>query len=198
MGKRGRLVLTSQGLTSKIGFRLIMAELEKDEDLAAKKIYLFYEPYFSIGLLLIRACLKAGFQRENIFLSDSGISNSMIETMDYIYCTEGNTFEILQCMQENNVLEPMRKAVLDNGATYIGCSAGAMIAGTDILLASDFDRNFVRLENQNLEGLKLFDGTILPHYTVEERKRYIANSDPTVIACYRNIYSVANGKKIIL
>ena len=197
MVKRGHLILTSQGLTSKIGFRLIMGELKKDEALADKKIYLFYEPYFSIGPLLIRSCLKAGFRKENIFLSDSDVSNSMIENiMDYIYCTEGNTFEVLQCMQEKNVLEPIRIAVLDNGATYIGSSAGAIIAGQDILLAADFDRNFVGLEN--LEGLKLFDGTILSHYTLKERKCYIANSDSSVIARYRNLYSVANGRKIIL
>jgi len=127
--------------------------------------------------------------------TDEHISDEELASMDYIYVTEGNTFEVLELMQMRRVMEPMRTAVM-NGATYIGASAGAIIAGTDIALAADFDRNFVRL--QNLEGLKLFDGTIIPHYTKEELARYIKNSDDEAISHYHVIYSVANGAKKIL
>ena len=41
--------------------------------------------------------------------------------------------------------------------TYIGSSAGAMIAGTDIYLAEDFDENIVGLTD--LKALGLFDGS---------------------------------------
>lgn len=193
---RGKLILTSQGLTTSIGRELIGEELE-DEKLRDKKIYLFYEPYYSIADMLIKVCMEFGFAKDNIYLSDSGVSTEEIERMDYLYVTEGNTFEILELMQKRNVMEAMRKAVL-NGATYIGASAGAMLAGQDTALAADFDKkpDFVNLKN--LKGLTLFDGTIIAHYTAEELERYKANSEPSVIAGYKNIYSVANGEKLIL
>lgn len=191
---RGKLILTSQGLTTVIGRQLIAEELN-GIDLTDKKIFLFHEPHFSIGRILREVCVWLGFQQRNIFFAGDKISDGELASMDYIYVTEGNTFEVLELMQMRRVMEPMRTAVM-NGATYIGASAGAIIAGTDIALAADFDRNFVRL--QNLEGLKLFDGTIIPHYTKEELAQYIKNSDEEVISRYHVIYSVANGAKKIL
>lgn len=55
--------------------------------------------------------------------------------------------------------------------TYIGSSAGAMIAGTDIYLAEDFDENIVGLTD--LKALGLFDGSVIPHYSRRDLKRYI-------------------------
>ena len=191
---RGKLILTSQGLTTVIGRQLIAEELN-GIDLTDKKIFLFHEPHFSIERILREVCVWLGFQQRNIFFAGDKISDEELASMDYIYVTEGNTFEVLELMQMRRVMEPMRTAVM-NGATYIGASAGAIIAGTDIALAADFDRNFVRL--QNLEGLKLFDGTIIPHYTKEELAQYIKNSDEEVISRYHVIYSVANGAKKIL
>lgn len=54
--------------------------------------------------------------------------------------------------------------------TYIGSSAGAMIAGTDIYLAEDFDENIVGLTD--LKALGLFDGSVIPHYSRRDLKRY--------------------------
>ena len=191
---RGKLILTSQGLTTVIGRQLIAEELN-GIDLTDKKIFLFHEPHLSIERILREVCVWLGFQQRNIFFAGDKISDEELASMDYIYVTEGNTFEVLELIQMRRVMEPMRTAVM-NGATDIGASAGAIIAGTDIALAADFDRNFVRL--QNLEGLKLFDGTIIPHYTKEELTQYIKNSDEEVISRYHVIYSVANGAKKIL
>lgn len=191
---RGKLILTSQGLTTVIGRQLIAEEL-KGIELTDKKIFLFHEPHFSIERILREVCVWMGFQAQNIFFAGDKISDEKLANMDYIYVTEGNTFEVLELMQMRGVMDPIKTAVM-NGATYIGASAGAVIAGTDIAPAADFDRNFVRL--QNLEGLKLFDGTIIPHYTKEELERYIKNSDDEVISRYHVIYSVANGAKKIL
>lgn len=46
------------------------------------------------------------------------------------------------------------KNEFENGTTYIGASAGALIAGKDIKLAADFDKNDVRLKEEikNIEG----------------------------------------------
>lgn len=190
----GRIILTSQGLTQKSGYHLIAEELQK-EDLSHKKIYLFHEPYYSIEPLLIRACMFMGFSKENIYLAGSDVTQEMIEDMDVLYVSEGNTFDVLRAMQEREVLEPMRCAY-EKGAIYIGSSAGALIGGTDIILAGDFDRNHDNLTD--LTGLGIYSGVTIPHYSKAELERYIMNSDPEIIEKYENIYSVADGEKLIL
>lgn len=78
---------------------------------------------------------------------------------------------------------------------YIGCSAGAAIAGVSIEEIKDFDRNFVGM--LDFEGLNLFDGIIIPHYTMSELKRYISNS-PGIEEKYNQILSVSNEKSLVL
>ncbi len=189
-----KLILTSQGLTTVIGRTLIAEELQ-GVDLTEKRIFLFHEPHFSIEPILRQVCVWLGFQAKNVFLAGDKISNEQIETMDYIYVTEGNTFEILELIKMRHLMKPLRTAVL-NGATYIGASAGALIAGKDIAPAGDFDRNFVGLKD--LEGLRLFEGTVIPHYTNKQLESWIAGKDKAELAGYQKIYSVANGKKLIV
>ena len=72
--------------------------------------------------------------------------------------------------------------------TYIGSSAGAMLAGADIMLAGDFDINFVGMTD--FTALNLFDGTIIPHYEPEYLENYIRNTEAHVINRYSKILSV--------
>lgn len=189
-----KLILTSYGLTSKVGRELISKEFKKDENLENKKIFLFHEPYFSIADILVDVCAEIGFKRKNIFLVGGKDSISHARTADYIYITEGNTFEVLALLREYGLEEPIKEAV-ENGATYIGASAGAMLAGVDIEEASYMDRNHILLKN--FKALGLFDGIILPHYEPEEKERYIANS-PGITEKYNAIYSVSNDGIMVL
>lgn len=189
-----KLILTSYGFNTKVGRKLISRELKKDANLGDKKIFLFHEPYFSIEELLKTVCMELGFKRENIFfVGDSG-SICRVREADYIYVTEGNTFEILSLIRKRGLEELIKEAV-KAGATYIGASAGAMLAGVDIAEASCMDRNFSNL--QNLAAFGFFNGIILPHYTPKERERYIANS-PGITEKYNAIYSVANDGILVL
>lgn len=160
MGKR--LILSSFGLTSKKTRSLIKKELQKDINLSEKKIYLFFEPYYSIEGLLVEACLNIGFRRENILLSTEVRPEDIeeIKKVDYIYVTEGNTFEIAALLKDRGIDEVIREA-FKNGATYSGASAGAMLAGESIEEALLFDRNEVGLKDY--KGLCLMDGIVIPH-----------------------------------
>lgn len=189
-----KLIFTSYGLTTAIGRKLIRTEIKKDGDLEDKRIFLFHEPHYSIEPMLVEACLRMGFRRENIVLSGQQKSNDELLTMDYIYVTEGNTFEILAFLRERGFDYVIPEA-FRRGATYIGASAGAMIAGTSIEEALSFDLNFAQMND--FEGLCLFDGIVIPHYTKEELKRYIKNL-PGIEEKYNNIYSVANEKMLVL
>ena len=194
MKKQQKLIFTSFGLTSSVGRRLIGKELAKDGDLSKKRIFLFHEPHYSIEPLLVNACLQMGFQRENVILSGQQKTNAELLEMDYLYVTEGNTFEVLSLLRERG-LDGVMKEAFAKGATYIGASAGALISGTDIEEALSFDRNFVRMDD--FTGLGLFDGIIIPHYTKEELRRYIKNS-PGIEERYGRILSVANNRVVVI
>lgn len=192
----GRLVLLSDGLNTSVGLNLISKQLQ-NENLTNKKISLFYEPYYSLESKLVDACLQLGFAGENVSIPMDADFVKKIYAADYIYVTEGNTFEILKIMRQKGYIKPIQKAV-EKGAVYIGASAGALIAGKDILLAEDFDRNEAGLEGKELDALGLFDGTILPHYTRKNLRDYLKNKDRSVVSGYQEIYQVANGKVLML
>ena len=90
-----------------------------------------------------------------------------------------------------NVLQRLQKG----NKIYIGCSAGAAIAGVSIEEVKNFDRNFVGMGD--FTGLGLFDGIIIPHYTECDLKRYISNS-PNIEEKYKMILSVSNEKSLVL
>ena len=185
----GKLILTSNGFNTEDGYKLIRKQLKKI-DLAAKKIYLFYEPYYSIEGILISRCEKLGFKRENIILSSEAGSEKELETVDMIYIGEGNTFEILKLLQDRKLIESIRK-VISKGAAYIGASAGAMIAGKDILCADDFEENEVDLSE--LSGLCLIDAAIIPHYSKKQLREYVKNMNPEIVKSYQRIYAIKDG-----
>lgn len=189
-----KLIFTSYGLTTEIGRKLIGKEL-KSCDLVDKKIFLFYEPHYIIESMLLETCLKLGFQKDNIILSGRQTSNQEVLECDFYYCDEGNTFAMLSLLRESGLDSVIREGFKKGDKTYIGCSAGAAIAGVSIEEVKNFDRNTVGMVD--FEGLALFDGIIIPHYTKSELKRYISNS-PGIEAKYNIILSVSNKKSVVL
>lgn len=189
-----KLILTSYGLTTVIGRRLIGKEL-KGCDLYNRKIFLFHEPHYSIEAMLVESCLNLGFKQDNIILSGQQTSNQEVLECDFYYCTEGNTFEVLSLLRERGLDSAIKEGFKKGNKTYIGCSAGAAIAGMSIEEVKDFDRNYVGMVN--FTGLGLFDGIIIPHYTKSELKRYISNS-PGIEEKYNMILSVSNEKSLVL
>ena len=191
---KNKLILTSYGLTTKVGRKLIREAFDGN-DLTDKKIFLFHEPHYSIEQMLVQACLYLGFKKENIILSGWQKSSQEVLDCDIYYCTEGNTFEVLSLLRERG-LDHVIKAGFKNGnKIYIGASAGAAIAGVNIEHVIDFDRNFVRMEN--FEGLGLFEGIVIPHYTNTELECYI-NHSPEVAEKYSKILSVSNEESVVL
>lgn len=189
-----KIIVTSYGLTSKVGRKLIAKELKKDSDLENKKIFLFHEPYYSIEDILVNVCIEIGFQKENIMVVDASKAVQQVEAADYIYITEGNTFKILDRICKYGITEAIKESV-ERGCVYIGASAGAMLAGTSVEEALNMDENRTLLDD--FTALGLYDGLILPHLEKSELKRYIANS-PGIAKRYRNIISVANDEIKVL
>lgn len=189
-----KVVLTSYGLTTGVGRKLIRRELT-NYDLTDKSIFLFYEPHYSIERMLVDVCCEFGFKKENIILSGQNNDFSEIVHCDFYYCTEGNTFEVLSIMREKNVDKAICKGFENGDKVYIGASAGAAIAGISIEEIKDFDSNFVGMAE--FSGLGLFNGIIIPHYTKAELKRYLNNS-PGIENKYEKIISVSNSRCVVI
>ena len=74
----------------------------------------------------------------------------------------GNTFHLLACMQNNNLIEPINKAV-HGGASFIGWSAGSNVACPTIMTTNDMPI----IEPQSFAALNLVDFQINAHYTTK-------------------------------
>ncbi len=190
----GRLILNSKGFNTTLGCRQIL-DIIKGENLEEKTMFIVsYTPY-GVDDLIVSNCVEIlGFKEANLYLSVNGIPKDVVP--DYIFVTEGNTFEVLQYMRENNLVEYIKEVMKNGKTTYIGSSAGAMIAGSDIMLAGDFDRNFVRMID--FTALNLFDGTIIPHYEPEHLERYIQNTEEHILNRYSKILSVSNDDVVVM
>lgn len=193
----GKLFLNSMGLNTKDGAEQIRHafEIHGMTDLEEKKIFIVSYDQYGLNDWIIKNCIEVlGFQQQNIFLSRDGIPQ---EKMDYVYVTEGNVFQILNYMRENQFIDYIQKLVLgETKAHYIGSSAGAMLAGKDIYFGLDFDKNEVGIED--FLALNLFDGTIIPHYEPENLWMYKSNTEPEILKKYKYIYSVNNEEVFVI
>ena len=199
MNTTRKLLLNSKGFETKLGTLQIRTKcLELNmEDFANKSIFVVSLPSYEVDERIVNNCVEIlGFKRENIYLSADGIPK---ETMipDVIYVTAGNTFEVLQYMRDFGLVDYIKDMFKKSeNLIYIGSSAGAMIAGTDIKLALDMDSNFVRMVD--FTALDLFVGTIIPHFKPEELERYKAEKEESVLEEYPMIYSVSNEEVLVL
>lgn len=188
----GKLILLSDGLSTEIGRELVRSKIDS-ETIKTDKIILIALPKDHLEVALIYSCELIGFSPDQIFFYKEGMMLDFV--FDYIYVSEGNVFELLEFIQKNKLVEYIRESCITHDAIYIGSSAGAMIAGTDIDIAKDFDKNTINL--LNLKSLGLFKGTIIPHYTSEYRKRY-EKTDLTLKKRYTKIRSVDNGEVCVI
>lgn len=141
------------------------------------------------------ACISMGFEKSNIFATSESESEDFPDSFEYYYVTAGNTFEILKEIRIKKLAGLIRRSMLENNATYIGSSAGAMIAGIDVRLVLDFDRDTE--DPDDYRALSLFNGTVIPHYSKADFRRYIKNTDAEVFAGYDKIYSVNDNEALI-
>lgn len=79
-----------------------------------------------------------------------------------IFCSGGNTFRLLKTLKDCGADKKI-KEYLQNGGTYIGSSAGAIIGGYDIMPIIYMDPNSVLLEDTR--GLDMMNGwSTIAHY----------------------------------
>lgn len=96
-----------------------------------------------------------------------------LEVFDYLYLSGGNTLYLLQQSQKTGFFSLIQDLVNNKGKTYIGTSAGSIIAGEkcpDYLL-----ENNETLEIENMDGYGFVNFTILPHWGSEVfKEKYLS------------------------
>ncbi len=86
-----------------------------------------------------------------------------ITGVDIIFVAGGNTFYLLQETRKSGFDEIVTSFV-GKGGTYIGSSAGTLLAGPSTELAKDIDNQEEAPELKSYDGLALVDFVVLPHY----------------------------------
>ena len=190
---KGTIILTSRGLNSKTGNKLIWKKIRRifGEEIGEKIILLVIPPSYSdtITNIIVDACGMAGLKKENIKVNDLSVNP------DIIYVGEGNATIILDFLNNSKLFDCIKKRMMMENCVYIGASAGAMIAGKDIQIALELESNEALLEE--FSALELFDGVAIPHYSRADLNRYLMNTDINTKR-YNSIISVGEEQIIVL
>ena len=92
-------------------------------------------------------------------LTSSGEGARQIERAEALFVGGGNTFRLLEALQEANLVAPLRAAAV-GGTPYTGASAGINLAGPTIRTTNDMPI----VEPTSLDALGLVPFQINPHY----------------------------------
>jgi len=161
-----KLLLTSTGLKNKKIKEQFLQLLNKEIS-EVKVIFIptasRYEEELQFVTISKNELLDLGILAENILtLSlEEKVNYSDLADFDVIYVCGGNTFYLLKKVRESDFDKVMNEfAKADK--LYVGASAGNILPGPNIDIASPFDENDVGLTD--LKGLCLTDIVASPHY----------------------------------
>ena len=163
-----RLFLTSVGLSAlpkfvlkpltdlKVGFIPTAADPYEDKwfvDIDRKKLQEF-------GVKLIEIDLKN---------TNKNALRTKLNDIDMIYVAGGNTFYLLEKMQESG-FDELIKEYVQKGVIYVGASAGAVVVCPTIEPLQDLDDPSKASHLISYNALNLIDFIVLSHYGKEKYK----------------------------
>ena len=106
--------------------------------------------------------VKATFNKIGLNISGINESNNTIDSIkkcDGIFIGGGNSFVLLDEIQKNNLLKPLKNKI-ESGTPFLGTSAGSNICGVSIGTTNDMPIVYP----SSLNGLCLVPFNINPHY----------------------------------
>ena len=100
---------------------------------------------------------ETGHEIVSVHTSDDPVK--IIDSSDAVIVGGGNTFNLLKMIQDQHLIEAVRKKVLD-GAPYVGWSAGSNMACPTIKTTNDMPI----IDPDNFHAFNLIPFQINPHY----------------------------------
>ena len=150
-----------------------------------------------------KALVKAGFQMSDYTLTgkkQQTIKKDLSKT-DIILMEGGNTCYLMQQIQQTKSISVIHDLV-ERGKIYIGCSAGSIVAGSDI--NAGFYPNKIKdaPKLRGSKGLNLVDFSIIPHWGradkeqnfLKYRLRHLYKSKNKIILLSDSQYVVVENK----
>lgn len=118
--------------------------------------------------------VSLGFDRDNIsfFEYDLFVNLPALYTclsFDYIYVVGGNTFKLLHTMRVSG-FDKLIVDKLNQGATFIGYSAGAYLVSNDVRHIQKYDDNNVGIED--FSGMGLLNARLICHFDEDRYDDY--------------------------
>lgn len=145
------------------GFRAPIVEEKLRDVIATKNKTVLIVPFagydpVKCALNEKKGLVDFGFEEHNIYVCSD--RSSFERSYNYIYVPGGYTFKLLSAMKSMNLMESVKRAV-NEGATYIGVSAGAELATVNLEYVRFLEDNNYSLDDY--EGLSLVKDVIIPH-----------------------------------
>lgn len=130
-----------------------------------------------------RHLVEFGFDAGNIFVADGeGAFGCELAEIDYIYVPGGDPFKLLNMLKQFELCERIKELILEKGAVYIGVSAGAYVATSNIEYVTQLEDNNV-IED-DFVGLGLISEGVIchaDHYSYSTYKACEEILDKTII-----------------
>ena len=131
-------------------------------DFIGKRVRVMFIPYALHDRRAYTAQAECRFREMGLdFTSAHDVSNPSraIEQAEIIFIGGGNTFRLLHELQQNQLIDPIRRAVRA-GTPYVGSSAGSIVACPSLKTTKDMPV----LQPLSFEALGLVPFQISPHY----------------------------------
>lgn len=193
------LILNSKGINTTAGATMLANKLNElgYSSLSNMTLYCVTHPGDEVETFILKNAVEImGFSKENIVFSMYEVPDASYNP-DIVYVSEGNTLELLAYMRKFAIDKFIVDWYQNKNKIYIGSSAGAAIAGSDITLSKFFNSNYVRM--YDFKALGLFDGAILPHLDEEHFNMFIENLEEKYLLDEYdgNLYHVDNSEVIV-
>jgi len=163
-----RLLLTSSGLSN----TAIKQEFLNLVGKPVKEIIVLFVPTASRSEDDLFYVEKARHQLLNLGVLEKNIIDFVVDSpvhkeqnFDSIVVCGGNSFYLLSKLKETKYFDFFNQKV-DEGTTYVGISAGSVIATKNISYINELDINDCGLKNFNSFGW--LDGMLIPHYSDDD------------------------------